>query len=78
MAIPVIGHLLRHNVSPVFGRMAWPLAVQRLFRSSKQPARFKAEFPVWISMRPSQLRASAGNGAMMIPKVIRLQDRYKE
>lgn len=78
MAIPVIGHLLRHTVSPVFGRIVWPLAVQKLFRPSKQPARFKAEFPVWMSMRPSQLRASAGDGVMMIPEAIRLQDRYKE
>jgi pimeloyl-ACP methyl ester carboxylesterase len=78
MAIPVIGHLLRHTISPVFGRIVWPLAVQKLFRPSKQPARFKAEFPVWMSMRPSQLRASAGDGVMMIPEAIRLQDRYKE
>jgi pimeloyl-ACP methyl ester carboxylesterase len=78
MAIPVIGHLLRHTISPVFGRIVWPLAVQKLFRPSKQPARFKAEFPVWMSMRPSQLRASAGDGVMMISEAIRLQDRYKE
>lgn len=78
MAMPVIGHLLRHTVAPVFGRIVWPLAVQKLFRPSKQPARFKAEFPVWMSMRPSQLRASAGDGVMMIPEAIRLQDRYKE
>jgi pimeloyl-ACP methyl ester carboxylesterase len=78
MAIPVIGHLLCHTVSPLFGRIVWPLAVQKLFRPSTQPARFKAEFPVWMSMRPSQLRASAGDGVMMIPEAIRLQERYRE
>lgn len=78
MAIPVIGHFMRHTVSPLVGRMVWPLAVGKLFSPSDQPARFKATFPVWMTMRPSQLRASAGDGVMMIPEAIRLGNQYHE
>jgi pimeloyl-ACP methyl ester carboxylesterase len=78
MAIPLVGHLIRHTISPLFGRLVWPLAVRKLFSPSSQPARFKRAFPVWMSMRPSQLRASAGDGVMMIPEASRLGDRYKE
>lgn len=78
MAIPLYGSLIRHTISPLVGRLVWPLAVRKLFSPSSQPAHFKRAFPVWMSMRPSQLRASAGDGAMMIPEASRLGDRYKE
>jgi pimeloyl-ACP methyl ester carboxylesterase len=78
MAIPVFGQFIRHTVSPILGRMVWPLAVRKLFLPSAEPARFKRKFPVWMTMRPSQLRASAGDGALMMPEAIRLGDRYKE
>jgi pimeloyl-ACP methyl ester carboxylesterase len=78
MAIPVFGQLIRHTVAPILGRMVWPLAVRKLFSPSDQPARFKRKFPVWMTMRPSQLRASGGDGVLMIPEAIRLGDRYKE
>jgi pimeloyl-ACP methyl ester carboxylesterase len=78
MAIPVFGHFVRHTVSPILGRMVWPLAVRKLFSPSDQPAHFKRNFPVWMTMRPSQLRASGGDAALMVPEAIRLGDRYKE
>jgi pimeloyl-ACP methyl ester carboxylesterase len=78
MAIPVIGHFMRHTVSPIIGRIIWPLAVRKLFSPSDQPMRFEAQFPVWMTMRPSQLGASAGDAAMMIPEAIRLSGRYQE
>lgn len=78
MAIPIIGHLMRYTVAPIMGRIVWPLAVLKLFKPSDEPPRFKMKFPVWMAMRPSQLLASAGDGAMMIPEAIRLSARYKE
>ena len=78
MAIPLIGHLLRYTVSPLMGRMLWPLAVRKLFLPSEQPSRFKAKFPVWMALRPSQLRANAGDGALMVPEAARLTERYRE
>ena len=78
MAIPFIGHLIRYTVSPLVGRMLWPLAVRKLFLPADQPTRFKARFPVWMALRPSQLRANAGDGVLMIPEAARLAHRYHE
>jgi len=33
---------------------------------------------VWMSLRPSQLRAAAAESAMMIPAVIAMRRRYRE
>lgn len=78
LAMPLIGHMLRYTISPLFGRLCWPLAAGKLFLPSRQPVRFKALFPVWMSLRPPQLQASAADGAMMIAEASRLTDRYHE
>ena len=78
MAMPLIGQLIRYTVSPLVGRMLWPLAVRKLFLPADQPERFKAKFPVWMALRPSQLRANAGDGALMLPEAARLEKRYHE
>jgi pimeloyl-ACP methyl ester carboxylesterase len=71
-AIPVIGSLMRHTVSPLLGRLTWPLFLRRLFAPSDTSPAFKAQFPVWMSLRPSQLRASAAESALMIPGALSL------
>ncbi|MBC7502196.1 MAG: alpha/beta hydrolase [Herminiimonas sp.] len=76
-AIPLIGDLMRFTVSPLIGRMMWPLVLRKLFGPAEVPRRF-ARFPVWMSLRPSQLRASAAESALMIPAAFRLRHRYQE
>jgi pimeloyl-ACP methyl ester carboxylesterase len=76
-AIPVIGDIMRYTVSPWIGRLIWPLILKRVFGPSKMPARFGA-FPVWMALRPSQLRAGAAETALMIPDAMTLQKRYAE
>ena len=78
MAIPLIGPLMRYTISPLVGRLIWPLAVRKLFTPTDQPARFKHRFPMWMALRPAQLQANAGDGVIMIPEAIRLCDRYRE
>jgi pimeloyl-ACP methyl ester carboxylesterase len=77
-AIPLIGGLLRHTLSPLIGRAMWPAALRRLFGPADTPARFKQQFPVWMTLRPSQLRASAAESGLMIPCAARLSARYSE
>lgn len=77
-AIPIIGDLLRYTVSPLLGRMIWPAMKRRLFGPAPVPERFDAEFPVWMTLRPSQLRASAAEAALMIPAAFSLRHRYHE
>lgn len=76
-ALPVIGDLLRHTLSPLLGRLLWPRLVRRVFAPSPVPARF-SRFPVWLALRPSQLRASAAEGALLITATIALKRRYRE
>jgi pimeloyl-ACP methyl ester carboxylesterase len=76
-SLPVIGDLLRHTLSPLLGRVMWPLFTRRMFGPSPTHPRF-ADFPVWMSLRPLQLCASAAESAMMIPAARALRKRYRE
>jgi pimeloyl-ACP methyl ester carboxylesterase len=76
-AIPVIGDLMRHTVSPLLGRLMWPALLRRMFSPADVPRRFD-RFPLWMSLRPMQLRAAAGESALMIPAALALRRRYRE
>ena len=76
-AIPVIGDLLRHTVSPLIGRALWPGMLKLIFGPAPVPAYF-GRFPVWMALRPSQLRASAEEAAMLLPSVLAMRHRYAE
>ncbi|CAN5682862.1 alpha/beta hydrolase [soil metagenome] len=75
-AAPVIGPLLRHTIAPWIGRLAWPLTSRKLFGPSRISRDFAARFPMWMCLRPSQLRAGAAETALMIPSAISLSHRY--
>lgn len=64
-ALPLLGPLLRHTVSPVLSRMLWPAMLRRLFGPAPVPQRFRRDYPVWMALRPSQLQASSAEAAMM-------------
>ena len=76
-ATPVLGHFLRYTVAPLQGRMMWPLLVKHMFSPAPAPERFD-RLPVWMTLRPAQLRASAAESGMMIPAAERLSQRYAE
>lgn len=77
-AIPVIGDLMRYTVSPLLGRLIWPAMVRKLFAPAETTARFENEYPVWMGLRPPQLRAAAEEAALMIPSAASLEKRYRE
>jgi pimeloyl-ACP methyl ester carboxylesterase len=66
-AIPLLGDLMRYTVSPLLSRLLWPAMVRRLFSPAQTPPRFFA-FPVWMTLRPLQLRASAAESALMLSR----------
>ncbi|WP_334189646.1 alpha/beta fold hydrolase [Noviherbaspirillum sp.] len=76
-AVPVVGDVLRYTVSPLISRAMWPGILKQLFGPAQMPQHFE-EFPVWMVLRPSQLRASAAESAMMIPAANTLSKRYRE
>ncbi|HZW21606.1 alpha/beta hydrolase [Noviherbaspirillum sp.] len=77
-AIPIIGDLMRYTVSPLIGRLIWPMMKKRLFAPAQVPHKFDARFPVWMNLRPSQMRATAAEAALMIPAAFALRHRYHE
>jgi pimeloyl-ACP methyl ester carboxylesterase len=77
-AIPLVGDLMRHTISPLAGRAIWPAMLKKIFSPSEIPERFSREFPVWMALRPSQIRASAMETALMIPEAEILSKRYRE
>src|SRR5829696_927031 len=77
-AIPVVGDVMRYTVSPLLGRLLLPGIIRRLFEPAPVPERFDRLFPKGMMLRPSQLRAAAGDTALMVPGATELQSRYRE
>ncbi|MCU0950372.1 MAG: alpha/beta hydrolase [Burkholderiaceae bacterium] len=76
-ALPIIGTLLRHTLSPLLGRLMWTPIMRRMFGPAPVPPSF-AVFPKWLALQPHQLRAAAAESAGMIPAAWRLHGRYAE
>jgi pimeloyl-ACP methyl ester carboxylesterase len=74
-ALPVVGDILRYSISPLLGRIMWPGLLRIMFGPPPVPQSFN-RFPVWMALRPKQLRASAAESALMIPAVFALRRRY--
>ncbi|MFC7703677.1 alpha/beta fold hydrolase [Plastorhodobacter daqingensis] len=74
---PVLGGMLRHSVSPVVHRMAWPLMARMLFAPAPVPRHFW-RFPAWMAFRPEQLRAQAAEMAGILAAAERLAPRYAD
>ncbi|MBW8898404.1 MAG: alpha/beta hydrolase [Massilia sp.] len=76
-AIPVVGDLMRYTVSPIVTRMLWRPLTKAAFSPQQVDARFR-ELPIWMILRPSQLRASAAETAMMVPAAMSLARHYPD
>jgi pimeloyl-ACP methyl ester carboxylesterase len=74
-ALPIVGDVLRYTVSPWVSRLVWPLMVRRLFAPSPVPPSFRA-YPVWMSLRPTTLRAAAAEMVLAIAGAAALAKRY--
>ena len=74
-AVPLVGDILRYSIAPIVSRTIWPLLMAKIFGPQSVPSKF-AGFPKEMAVRPSQIRASAAESALMIPGAIDLQDQY--
>jgi pimeloyl-ACP methyl ester carboxylesterase len=77
-AIPVLGDILRYTISPVFGWLNMPLMKRAMFAPAPLTERFKREYSTALALRPSQLRATASDGALMMSDAKALSARYGE
>lgn len=76
-ATPILGDVISYTISPVLARLMWPALLRKLFGPQPVPEKF-AGFPVEMAVRPSQLRASAREAAMMIPMAAAASKSYGE
>jgi pimeloyl-ACP methyl ester carboxylesterase len=76
-AIPVLGDVLAHTVAPLTGLLVGPAAVKASFAPAEVSEKF-AEIPVAMVLRPSQVRATSADTAMMVPSAVALSRRYGE
>lgn len=76
-AIPVVGDLMAHTISPLSGALLGPAVIKASFAPAPVSEKFKT-FPLALTLRPSQVRATAADTAMMIPGAISLSRRYSE
>ena len=74
-AVPLVGDVLRHSIAPIVSRAIWPFLMAKIFGPQSVPSKF-AGFPKEMAVRPSQIRASAAESALMIPGALDLQDQY--
>ena len=77
-AIPVLGDVIRHTLSPLLARLMWPLLTRKIFGPAAVPEKFEYDFPKEMTFRPSQIRASSAEAALMVPGAIAAQGRYAE
>ena len=76
-ALPVVGPLLAHTVAPLIGEMLAPKLIERMFSPQGVSPRFQAEFPIALTLRPSQIQAFAEDSAHMISAAEMLSTRYR-
>lgn len=75
-AIPIVGTLLRHTISPLLGRLLWPVWLKVLFSPLAVPAQFHAL--AWRALQPAQLRTVGLESAMLLPVVNGMRRRYSK
>ncbi len=77
-AVPLLGNVLCQTILPLVARLMLPRIIRWLFAPSPVTPRFRAQFPLPLSLRPSQIRAGAGDTALMIPGTLAICRRYGE
>jgi pimeloyl-ACP methyl ester carboxylesterase len=75
-ALPVVGDVMRHTISPLLGRLSWPGLCRVLFGPAPTNPAFDAL--EGMMLRPSQIRSSASESAELVPVVAALQHHYRE
>jgi pimeloyl-ACP methyl ester carboxylesterase len=76
-AIPVLGDIVSYTISPIVSRLMWPAMLRKMFGPRPVPDKF-AGFPKEMAVRPSQIRASAAETALMIPAAFASAKNYDE
>lgn len=74
-AIPLLGDAIRYTVSPLLGAAMQSSMEKQIFAPAPVSAGWKSDFPFEMTLRPSQIRASAAEAALMVPATATLASR---
>jgi len=79
LSVPALpfGDVICHTVSPIASRVMWPVVMAKIFGPQSVPKKFQA-FPKEMAVRPSQIKASAAESALMVPDAFAFKDQYAE
>src|SRR3954463_1458760 len=75
-ALPVLGDILRYTISPLFGWLTMPMMKRAMFAPAPVTERFQREYSAAMALRPSQIRATASDGVLMVPGAAGLSAHY--
>jgi pimeloyl-ACP methyl ester carboxylesterase len=75
-AIPLVGTVLRHTVSPLIGRLLWPAWLKLLFDPLPVPPAFKRL--AWRALQPAQLHTVGLESAMLLAVTNGMRRRYSK
>lgn len=78
VALPVLGDVMRHTVSPVMGRLSIKGLAKAMFSPRPVPPAFFGVLSRELMLRPGQIGANAEDAAFMMPAAARLASRYGE
>jgi len=74
--LPVMGDILRYTISPLFGWLTMPVMKRAMFAPAPMTERFKREYSAAMALRPSQIRATASDGTLMVSAATSLSPHY--
>jgi pimeloyl-ACP methyl ester carboxylesterase len=77
-AAPLLGDVLRHTISPLFGAASLQLLLKGMFAHLQVPDRFQRGFERGMAIRPLQIRAEAEDGAGMAREAAAMRELYGE
>ncbi|WP_201445574.1 alpha/beta fold hydrolase [Belnapia sp. F-4-1] len=77
-AVPVLGDAMRYTVAPVLSALLSPGLIAKAFDPAPVPPRFAAGFPVWLTLGPGHIRASAEDSGLLMPSAAGFEHRYGE
>ena len=76
--LPVVKQVFDHAIAPLQTRLTGPLGLKQVFSPAEVPPHFIDNMPIGLMLRPSQIAASARDGAQMPANAERLSARYGE
>lgn len=76
-AIPLVGDLISYTVAPFIGEAMAPAMIKGMFAPQGVPPRFAEEFPVALTVRPSQIKAFSEDTAHMRAAAEMLSHHYR-